>query len=54
VQFLAAAAGATCYADPFYAAARTGATKHPAEPNFIQRLLQRVARHQTTKSDPVA
>lgn len=53
VQFLAAAAGATCYADPFYAAERTGTTKHPTELNFIQRLLQRVTRHQTAKTEPV-
>jgi 3-phenylpropionate/trans-cinnamate dioxygenase ferredoxin reductase subunit len=54
VQFLAAAAGATCYADPFYAADRTAAASNPADLNFIQRLLQRVSRNQKAKTESVA
>ena len=54
VQFLAAAAGATCYADPFYAAERTAAASNPSDMNFIQRLLQRVSRSQKVKTESVA
>lgn len=54
VQFLAAAGGATCYADPFYAADREAADSKPRDLNFIQRLLQRVSRNQSAKTDPVA
>ncbi|MFC6791459.1 hypothetical protein ACFQE0_18650 [Methylobacterium komagatae] len=53
VQFIAAAAGATCYADPFYSAARAETAKLPGELNFFQRLLQRVSTPQTPKSQPL-
>lgn len=53
VQFIAAAAGATCYADPFYSAARAETAKLPGELNFIQRLLQRVSGPQNPKSQPL-
>lgn len=54
VQFLAAAAGATCYADPFYAADRNLEAAEPSEVNFFQRFLQRVTGNRTAKTDPVA
>ena len=54
VQFLAAAAGATCYADPFYAADHSAAASNPADMNFIQRLIQRVSRNQKAKTESVA
>ncbi|MGT2479754.1 hypothetical protein ACU4GR_14620 [Methylobacterium oryzae CBMB20] len=54
VQFLAAATGATCYADPFYAAARGADGRPPSDTNFLQRFLQRVAGHRTAKTEPVA
>jgi NAD(P)H-flavin reductase/ferredoxin len=54
VQFLAAAAGATCYADPFYPAARGTGPEERTDPNFFQRFLQRVAGNRSAKTDPVA
>ena len=54
VQFLAAAAGAACYADPFYAAGQNAAPSNAADLTFIQRLLQRVSRNQKAKTESVA
>lgn len=54
VQFLAAASGATCYADPFYAADRSATGSQPSDTNFFQRFLQRVSGHRTAKTEPVA
>ncbi|MET3482106.1 2Fe-2S iron-sulfur cluster-binding protein [Methylobacterium sp. 1973] len=54
VQFLAAATGATCYADPFYAATHRPDRSPPSDTNFFQRFLQRVAGNRTAKTDPVA
>ncbi|KAA0124716.1 ferredoxin [Methylobacterium sp. P1-11] len=54
VQFLAAASGATCYADPFYAADRSPTGSQPSDTNFFQRFLQRVSGHRTAKTEPVA
>ena len=54
VQFLAAAAGATCYADPFYAAARTAAAGDAPDMNFFQRFLQRVSGNQKSKTERLA
>ncbi|TGE01295.1 2Fe-2S iron-sulfur cluster-binding protein [Methylobacterium nonmethylotrophicum] len=51
VQFLAAAAGATCYADPFHAAERGSASKEPPTTNFIQRLLRRMSRDHGVEAD---
>jgi NAD(P)H-flavin reductase/ferredoxin len=54
VQFLAAAAGATCYADPFFAAAQDAAWKQPGDLTFFQRLLKRIPGNQTAKTETVA
>lgn len=54
VQFLAAAGGATCYSDPFYAADRKAADRTPRDLNFIQRLLQRVSFNRSTNIDSAA
>lgn len=50
VQFLAAAAGATCHADPFHPAGRSTGADDAPDTNFIRRLLQRITGNRSAQA----